>query len=198
MDFRDPALVHLGLHASATGGERNDHFVEFYDSDRSVVDSARTFISMGLSEGESALVVASSGHRKAIERELEATVDLARARSKGLYSSFDAKETLALFMREGRPDPVQFERVVEKLLARAMEGGRKVRVFGEMVAILWGQGNVAAAIELEELWNRVLQASPFRLFCAYPMDVFEDGDPDSIGALFHTHSQVVVPRSEPV
>jgi anti-sigma regulatory factor (Ser/Thr protein kinase) len=53
-------------------------------------------------------------------------------------------------------------------LAKATEGGRPVRVFGEMVALLWDDGALAAAIELEKLWNDLAQRHSFSLFCAYP------------------------------
>ena len=35
----------------------------------------------------------------------------------------------------------------------AQNGSRQVHAFGEMVALLWAQGNHKATIRLEELWD---------------------------------------------
>jgi len=59
-----------------------------------------------------------------------------------------------------------------------------------MVGILWKAGRFSAAILLEQFWNDLLSRSPFNLFCAYPIDVFEqDFRPAHLDALLcaHTH-----------
>jgi hypothetical protein len=43
-----------------------------------------------------------------------------------------------------------------------------VRVFGEMVSLLWDAGLIDAAVELEVLWNELGVQYPFSLLCAYP------------------------------
>jgi PAS domain S-box-containing protein len=64
-------------------------------------------------------------------------------------------------------------------LASAKSGEtRRVAVFGEMVALLWADGNFEAAIQLEQLWNQLAQTHSFQLHCAYPLNLFpkeEDG-----------------------
>ena len=77
-------------------------------------------------------------------------------------------------MVSGSPDPRLFNQVVGSLVAQLAEGGRGVRAFGEMVAILWEQGNRAAAVRLEELWNELQKTQTFALFCAYPIEGFSD------------------------
>jgi anti-sigma regulatory factor (Ser/Thr protein kinase) len=47
-------------------------------------------------------------------------------------------------------------------------GTSPVRAFGEMVALLWGAGNVKAAMALESLWNDLAASRQFSLLCAYP------------------------------
>jgi hypothetical protein len=37
-----------------------------------------------------------------------------------------------------------------------------------MVALLWDAGLVAAAVELEAMWNDLGPRNPFALFCGYP------------------------------
>jgi hypothetical protein len=48
-----------------------------------------------------------------------------------------------------------------------------LRIFGEMVAVLWNDGKHDAALSLEELWNDLREEHDFSLFCAYPLKCFE-------------------------
>lgn len=52
----------------------------------------------------------------------------------------------------------------------SLEGrdGRRVRAFGEMVAVMWTRGQSGATVQLEHLWHRFCQTKAFSLFCAYP------------------------------
>lgn len=170
----------------------DDHFVELYDDDLSLVQSVRTFISIGINDGDAAVVIATPAHRDAIEKELARTVDLASASQQGLFSSFDAADTLALFMEDGEPNPEKVDRVLGPILETAGRGGRKVRVFGEMVAVLWMEGNVAGALGLEDQWNRLALLYDFRLFCGYPSYAFSDETRDALTGMCNRHSHVVV------
>ena len=60
------------------------------------------------------------------------------------------------------------------MLKRAGAGSRRVRVYGEMVALLWAAGETAAAIALEGFWNDLAETHEFALLCAYPMSAFKD------------------------
>jgi hypothetical protein len=81
-------------------------------------------------------------------------------------------------------------RVIE-LLARARHGGRRVRAFGEMVAVLCARGDQAATVRLEHLWNELCQAQGFSLFCAYPKVGFTQDATASISELCAAHSRVI-------
>jgi PAS domain S-box-containing protein len=69
----------------------------------------------------------------------------------------------------------------------ATRAGRQLRAVGEMVVLLWNDGNSAAAVRLEELWNGLARTCTFSLFCAYPLSVFH-GEKDST-RLLHVCSQ---------
>jgi hypothetical protein len=188
------SLDALVLEPRAVASNHNDHFVELYDDDAALVESIRKFLSMGLSDGESAVVIATGSHRDAIEAELRRTVDLDAARSQGLYTSLDAGETLSLFLDGEKIDPATFGRVIGGVLEAAGTGGRKVRVFGEMVALLWKAGNVPAALDLEDRWNELAKSFDFRLFCAYPSSSFNGDDTSPLTGVCNRHSHVLVPR----
>jgi hypothetical protein len=62
-----------------------------------------------------------------------------------------------------------------------------------MVAVLWDEGNREGAIELENLWNDVLNDRAFHLHCAYPRSAFNSQSNDSgMESICHTHSHVLV------
>jgi anti-sigma regulatory factor (Ser/Thr protein kinase) len=147
----------------------HDHVVGFYDTDDDLVAAVAAFLAEGLTDQGAAIVIATAAHRAALERALAvkglATDILARV---GRYQSFDAGETLAAFMHEGRPDPKVFSATIGRLIRNAARDGVPVRIFGEMVALLWDEGNVAAAVDLESLWNDLADEHRFTLYCAYP------------------------------
>lgn len=149
------------------------HSVHFYESHAALIDRLCGVVSSGLVIGNSVLMVCTEEHRlqliKALNR-LEIDVrDYAR---EGRFSICDAGEMLAMFMVDGRPDSRLFMNSVGKLLKEAKKAARSrdkaLTVFGEMVAVLWEQGNRTGALALESLWNDVMQERAFHLHCAYP------------------------------
>jgi hypothetical protein len=178
----------------AVDAPRNDtciddhgHLVQFYETDAFLAESVKDFVLAGLERGESALIVATKEHRMAIDELIEASdLDVQTLRNEGRYVLLDAAETLSRFMVDGEPEPALFSAAVGSLVAHAAENGDGVRIFGEMVALLWDEGNVAAALRLEELWNELAQAHPFSLLCGYPMSGFGDAHPFKEVCALHT------------
>ena len=153
------------------------HLVELYETDRYLAESVRDFMVPGLFAGESIIVVATREHRELIDEALDSTdVDLQEARNEGRYVLLDAAETLSRFMVDGEPEPALFSAAVGAIVARAADVGSDVRIFGEMVALLWDDGNVGAALKLEEMWNELALVHPFKLLCAYPLGAFHNVD----------------------
>jgi signal transduction histidine kinase len=67
-----------------------------------------------------------------------------------------------------------------------------LRVFGEMVDLLCGENNEAAALELEALWCEELRTQSFSLLCAYGMQRFEQAsDTERFAELCGYHSHVL-------
>ena len=135
------------------------------------------FAGPALNAGDAAVVVATADHRLAFEAALARSgVDMTGAVASGRYLSFDAAELLESFMVDGAPDPLCFADTAGRVIQRAGAGGRRVRIYGEMVALLWDAGDVVSAIALEDLWNDLAQEWDFMLLCAYPMRAFENSD----------------------
>jgi signal transduction histidine kinase len=151
-----------------------EHFVQFCETDAFLVKSVSKFISAGLTKGDACLVLATQPHRESIEEHLKAEGwAITAARARGKYVSMDAAATLSQIMVDGSIDPERFHKIIGDIIKQAAKGSRNVRVFGELVALLWADGNRAAAIRLEELWNDLSRRHSFSLFCAYPMGGFD-------------------------
>jgi diguanylate cyclase (GGDEF)-like protein len=154
---------------------QHDHLVEFYETESFLVDTVCGFLAPALAAGDAAIVVATPVHQDMFETALgRAGIDLDAARTEGRYLRFDATTLLARFMVDGEPDPIRFRDAIGAALDRAGEGGRRVHVYGEMVALLWEDGNAASTLSLEDLWNDLAVTHRFTLLCAYPMRAFHD------------------------
>lgn len=120
--------------------DHDGHVVQFYAEDAPFLESVTRFIDTALGAGDAAVVIATKAHRDDLCRRLNARgFNLAGAIRQGRYVALDAAETLAQFMRKGKPDATLFAAVVGSVLGRARGtvagGSSRVVAFGEMVAL---------------------------------------------------------------
>jgi hypothetical protein len=169
-----------------------DHLVQIYDDEPAFLQTLGDFVGAGLEAGEAVIVIATQAHRRDLDQRLAgAGIDLDCARAADRYISLDADETLARFMIDDWPDEERFNATISGLLKRAGAHGRRIRAFGEMVALLWAQGHCAATVRLEYLWHRFCQTGGFSLLCAYPKSGFTVDAAESIRQICDAHSHVV-------
>jgi signal transduction histidine kinase len=174
------------------------HAVQFYDDERFLFQTVAEFVRAGLDAGERVLVIATPSHTEGISRELGEHRAQQASRS-GQLSIVDARAMLAQFMVNGTPNPDLFKDALSRQLSRMLSGepqGVRVRAFGEMVDLLWRDGNPSAALRLEELWTEAGQVYPFALLCAYMMgNFYKEGDSEQLMSLCHAHSHVLPTES---
>jgi hypothetical protein len=169
-----------------------DHVVQIYADDTTFLDSLAGFIAEGLKAEESVIVIATTPHRYSLEFRLRALgFNLAAAVKDDRYLAIDAEGALTKFMVGRWPDSDRFEPFVTDLLSRARKNRRRVRAFGEMVAILWAKGQSGATLQLEQLWNEFCKKEAFSLFCAYPRSGFTKDADASIQEICSAHSKVI-------
>jgi signal transduction histidine kinase len=172
-----------------------NHDVQFYADDAFLLDSLVPFVGKSLEVGGAAVVVATKAHRDGLSQRLEARgIPLSLAVQQGRYISLDAAQTMAAFMKEGMPDKTLFTRVVGEVItwAAAAANSAKVAIFGEMVALLWQQGNADAAIRLEQYWNELAETHSFSLLCGYPLAGFNrEHHRDSFAKICAEHHAVI-------
>ena len=66
-----------------------------------------------------------------------------------------------------------------------------------MVGLLWKARQYAAAVRLEQFWNRLLEQSTFSLYCAYPVDIFgKDFDLSTLDSLLGSHTHLLPSQAD--
>lgn len=169
-----------------------EHLVQIYQDEGVFLDALEGFVAGGIKAGDGVVVIATPPHLASLnERLMARNVDMAAAVRVNQYLALDAEETLSKFMVMGWPDEDFFRAAVTDILHRAKGENRRVRAFGEMVAILWARGNTGATVHLEHLWHRLCKEQSFSLFCAYPKIGFTRDVSASIKEICEAHSRVI-------
>jgi excisionase family DNA binding protein len=187
----------LAENGSGAGAHDCEHVVQFFESDAFLIDRVSDFVGSSLRHGGAGVVIATGEHLAGIEAGLRASgLDLDAAAASQRYVALDAAETLAGLMIDGAPHRQRFHRSVGRLVAEAGAGGRRVRAFGEMVALLAADGQYDATIRLEELWNELQRSHSFSLMCGYPMrDLGGEALGDLLDRVCACHSRVTPAES---
>ena len=168
------------------------HDVLFAESDGELADVAGERLSAALGAGEQAIVIATPAHREVFAERVRANgMDAAALQEDGTLLLLDAAATLELLRPRGPFDRRAFDRVIGTLVRERVARG-PVFAFGEMVALLFDAGSPQEAIELEDAWDELLQATSAGLLCAYPTSLLDDpGHAVHVGPVCGMHSGVV-------
>lgn len=148
-----------------------EHLVQFCDTEDELVNAVVPYLAAGLDADEAVLVIATEPHRLAFEQMLAASdSDSESAIAAGTYVSVDAAALLSelLDAESGTISAEKFDAGIGTLVRRQLATGRRLRAYGETVALMWDRGDDAAAVALEELWSRLQRDDQFTLFCGYP------------------------------
>jgi signal transduction histidine kinase/ActR/RegA family two-component response regulator len=184
------------LEASSVSTE---HTVQFYEDEGFLRETVARYLGAGLLADEAVVVIATEGHRRGFNESLAAKgFDVDRASSAGRLTLLDARATLDRFMVAGMPDWDSFRSlvggVIDGCLARCER--TRVRLYGEMVDLLWREDNPQAAVRLEEYWNDLGRAKPFSLLCAYRMgNFFKEAHREPFARVCKVHDHVIPAES---
>jgi len=168
------------------------HAVRFYEDANSLCRIVGEFIAAGLEADEPAIVVATPKHTDLIDECLRKRgLDVDNLKRIGDYVTLDAQETLATFMGNSVASAGAFHHHMGSQIQQVLRNREKttLRVYGEMVDVLWKQGREAEAIRVETLWNELANTHAFKLLCGYSMGNFYKGA--AIEEIKHQHSHLV-------
>jgi hypothetical protein len=160
--------------AALNRSEPCDHLVQLYTDESFLAIAVGRFLTSGLTNGEAAVIIATPAHIAAFtDRLLTAGIDVEAAVQRAQLTVLDAEASLTAFMRDGMPDRDPFRALIVPVVDRARGAGYpRLRLFGEMVNLLWDH-NLEATLQLEELWNEVVADQQVALLCAYRIDNFD-------------------------
>lgn len=178
------------------GPSSGDHFVQVYKDEAFLFEAVAEYAGTGLRRGEGVVIVATPSHRAAIVQELEANgLAAADTLERGQLLFLDADKTLARFTPGGMPEWQSFRALIGGVIAKLRLEYPKVRVYGEMVDLLWQRGEREAAIRLEEFWNDLAGLQTFSLLCAYCMDNLDQAAYSGpLDCICRVHSHLIAAR----
>jgi hypothetical protein len=180
------ATVDHGAQAAA-----QEHSVFFYAHDEELVERVAGYAHAGLDRGAVVMLLATSAHLSALELCLaDLGVDAAAARADGRLITMEAEEALSAVLLGGRPDAARFDAVLAELVRAATATGRPIAAYGELVDLLWTDGRVNEAIELETLWNELRGEVDFELLCGYRSPAAEDLDLEAVEMICRLHGGI--------
>ena len=145
------------------------HAVCFYEDSPSLARTVARFIGEGLTANQAAVIVATASHGASIRAALTAMGINSREQiEKGELLMLDADEVLHQLMVDAQPDPERFANTINPIVDKAARSGKRlVRIYGEMVDVLWSSGREDAALSLEILWHQLLAGRQCSLLCGY-------------------------------
>jgi hypothetical protein len=165
-----------------------DHAVQFFQDEGSLVETVSTFAREGLRRDETVMILATASHHAQLRQALFTAPDFDACLDR--YLCFDAADCLLRFMVKNWPDEEQFKKFIGGLLYHLTAQGGRVRIYGEMVSLLWADEKRGAAIRLEELWNRLAIQVDFSLLCGYPLADFDRMDDRGLDVICNLHSHI--------
>src|SRR5262245_51819891 len=116
-----------------------------YESEGYLTEVGGRFVRDGATRGDPVVVIASSKHRESLTAALRHEgLDVDGWVRIGQLVFLDARNTLSTFIVGGMPDEKSFNKQVGGIIekARTRRPGATVRVFGEMIDLLWRDGNL--------------------------------------------------------
>jgi hypothetical protein len=169
----------------------NDHIAQTYQDESFLLEAVGHYVRAGLQRDEGVVLIMRKAHWTSLVIQLdELGAGLLAAVERGQVASYDANETLAGLMKDGIPDESPFHHMVGNVVGGMQRRYPRIRVFGEMVDILWRDNRRDAAVELEKLWSGLTRTGPFAQLCGYrvdPMDRAVYGGPFEALCNSHTH-----------
>lgn len=171
------------------------HIVQLYQDGDFYGEAISHFAAEGLIRGESIILVATGLNWLNISPRLESKgFRIPELFERGQLTLLDASDTLPKFMAGGAPDGKIFKPLAQDTIRRARRGGKypRVRWWGEMVNVLYVEGNGKGSYRLEEFFGEVAHEETTAVFCSFLMDKY---DPliydEAFVNVCRTHSNVI-------
>lgn len=172
-----------------------EHEVAAYDDADDLCGRVSAFAAAGLAAGERVVLLTRPTLAAAVDGQLVgAGIDPVLARLAGRLVVLDAEAILADLVVDGVVAPARATAALDALVPA---GGPPVRVYGEMVALLWERGDVLAALELESSWTALARERLVHVLCAYPATLLSDSVLGDVARMCDLHDAVTLLGAHP-
>ena len=159
------------------------HQVEFHTDADSLLDGFARFIQTALTAGKVVVAIVTESHREKLMKKLLADKVLDPVSIESRYISVDAEKALSAFMVNDLPDKLKFLKLVEELTAAAQAAtgdSAPVAACGECASILWAEGKLDAAIQVERLCKEIAQSQKVDILCGYLLNKCSDREQNEL------------------
>jgi len=172
------------------------HAVQFHRDDNSWLDRAADVLTRALHRGDIVVSALLKSNRDILALRMNARGwNPAELEARGRYLVFGAEETATQVMRDGRVHRdavVQLIAALERARTAYAAGPRShLTLIGEIAAVLCRRGNLAAALELEGLWDELTRSLPILTICAYPADCLDHCRTPAFASDISAHHAVI-------
>lgn len=162
----------------------HDHLVAFYEHEGFLTSLVVDFLEPVFSGDTNGLVLAARAHTRTFIAGLaDQHPDLNAVLETKRLVFRDARAVREQLRQAGPPTIDNVSAVLGDDIEQLADTGRPLRIFGEVVALMWEDRDLAGALALEDAWNRFATMHTFDLLCAYPMRSF--AAPESVTAFLH-------------
>lgn len=144
------------------------HMIQFYEESTFISGTLREFVGTGLHAGHACIIIATPEHIRELEGQLVDAISQSATNNHGYYRSIDAQSALQSMMVDGLPDWQRFLQVIGKPVQEACAHSHLVRVYAEMIPLLWETEKYEAALHLEKFLQQFAVERPIFVYSAYP------------------------------
>ena len=189
----------MNIHSSSKNvfsiSATDNHIVQVCQNEIVQTEVVAQYIKEGLLKNEAVVVIATPTLRKAVIAEMYALgLDIETFKSEGQIKFFDAEFALLSLLMDGDLDNPSFHKIIDLPIQALKLKYGKVRVMGEMVDVLWKQGDYATAVELENQCNEISLQQGFTILCTYLLNSLDSNTLEtSLELICKYHNDLITP-----
>jgi hypothetical protein len=158
---------------------RVGHAVEFHPDESAFIDALSGFVNVTLRHGDPVILLATWPVRAEIAARLRTKGwNVGESGEYGPYRAVNVDDAVSSILRGGRVDAGRVEELVAEVdrfrIAAADGPHGRVTVVGDLSSQFLRSCNVAAAVEMERVWDEMTCTRPFLTVCCYSRTQFPD------------------------
>jgi hypothetical protein len=175
-----------------TESSAGEHLAHLYVDSHSLCEALGVYALAALDRGHALITIAVPSHQEGLFSKLRsAGRDPQALIDAGQLVCIDAVEFLDIIVPADQLRTDIFLAAVKPTLVAALEKFGGVTAYGELVNLLWQRKQRPLALELEQVWNTLIDEFGIALLCGYKANVFDDTIQDGLEEICQTHTHFI-------